>query len=70
MHYNLANCGVFSKWDFEVKGYTIGIAYGNNKGSRIWYYYVKTDQKIKNSLANKGCYAANICQTSLGWRIC
>jgi len=42
MDYNLANCGVFSKWDFEVKGDTIGIAQGSNKGSRIWYYYAKT----------------------------
>ncbi len=43
MDYNIVNCGVFSKRDFEVKGDTLGIAYGRYKGSRIWYYYVKTN---------------------------
>ncbi|KZS41427.1 hypothetical protein AWE51_22250 [Aquimarina aggregata] len=41
MSYSTINCGSFSKQEFEVKGDTLIVKHGSNKGFRTWYYYVK-----------------------------
>jgi len=43
MSYSTINCGSFSKQEFEMKGDTLIVKHGSNKGNRIWYYYVKQE---------------------------
>ena len=42
MQYTTINCGAYSKCEIEVNKDTLRIAMGNNKGYRIWNYYLKS----------------------------
>lgn len=41
--YGPVNCGSFSENEIIVKGDTLKISAGSNKGYRIWYYYIKKE---------------------------
>ncbi|CAL2087470.1 hypothetical protein [Tenacibaculum sp. 190524A05c] len=50
LDYSTINCGSFSKWEFETKKDTLIVKQGNNKGWRIFYYYVLQD--VSNEFLN------------------
>lgn len=43
MFYSTVNCGGFSRKDYRIKGDTLMISAGSNKGYRTWYYYTKKE---------------------------
>ena len=43
MGYSTVDCGGFSKKDYKIKGDTLMISAGSNKGYRTWYYYIKKE---------------------------
>jgi len=43
MSYSTVDCGGFSKKNYKVKGDTLAISAGSNKGYRTWYYYIKKE---------------------------
>ena len=44
LDYSTINCGSFSKCEYSVNGDTLKIAFGGNKGYRIWLYYLKKNK--------------------------